>query len=90
MNQARVWAWFNFYHRLYEKVSGNKYINNYVEDCHGELVMHGGHECLVDSNRFKGGTGGIRVNGTGHTISNNQFEKPPIAIRLMYAWRWVK
>ncbi|MEO7215415.1 chondroitinase-B domain-containing protein [Mucilaginibacter sp.] len=39
------------------KSSGNKYINNYFEDCHGELVMRGGHECLVDSNKFAGGTG---------------------------------
>ncbi|MFD0765181.1 polysaccharide lyase 6 family protein [Mucilaginibacter lutimaris] len=66
------------------KASGNKYTNNYFEDCHGELVMRGGHECMVDSNRFKGGTGGIRVNGTGHTISNNNFKNLPIAIRLMY------
>ncbi|MGY4539025.1 hypothetical protein ACVW0P_003451 [Mucilaginibacter sp. UYNi724] len=66
------------------KASGNKYINNYFENCHGELVMRGGHECLVDSNRFKGGIGGIRVNGTGHTISNNNFKNLPIAIRLMY------
>ncbi|MET3981081.1 poly(beta-D-mannuronate) lyase [Mucilaginibacter sp. UYP25] len=66
------------------KASGNKYINNYFENCHGELVMRGGHECLVDSNRFKGGIGGIRVNGTGHTISNNTFKNLPISIRLMY------
>jgi poly(beta-D-mannuronate) lyase len=66
------------------KASGNKYINNTFENCHGELVMRGGHECLVDSNKFEGGTGGIRVNGTGHTITNNQFKGLPIAIRLMY------
>ncbi|OOQ56524.1 polysaccharide lyase 6 family protein [Mucilaginibacter pedocola] len=66
------------------KASGNKYINNYFGNCHGELVMRGGHECLVDSNTFKGGTGGVRVNGTGHTISNNSFKGLPAAIRLMY------
>lgn len=66
------------------KASGNKYINNTFQDCHGELVMRGGHECLVDSNKFTGGTGGIRVNGTGHTVTNNQFKGLPIAIRLMY------
>jgi poly(beta-D-mannuronate) lyase len=66
------------------KSSGNKYINNYFENCHGELVMRGGHECLIDSNTFAGGTGGIRVNGTGHTITNNSFKNLPIAIRLMY------
>ncbi|MBB5395900.1 polysaccharide lyase 6 family protein [Mucilaginibacter sp. AK015] len=66
------------------KASGNKYINNYFEDCHGELVMRGGHECLIDSNSFEGGTGGIRVNGTAHTVTNNTFKGLPIAIRLMY------
>jgi poly(beta-D-mannuronate) lyase len=66
------------------KASGNKYINNTFQDCHGELVMRGGHECLVDSNKFNGGTGGVRVNGTGHIITNNQFKGLPIAIRLMY------
>jgi poly(beta-D-mannuronate) lyase len=66
------------------KSSGNKYINNYFENCHGELVMRGGHECLIDSNTFAGGTGGIRVNGTMHTITNNSFKDLPIAIRLMY------
>jgi poly(beta-D-mannuronate) lyase len=66
------------------KSSGNRYINNYFENCHGELVMRGGHECLVDSNTFAGGTGGIRVNGTGHAITNNTLKDLPIAIRLMY------
>jgi poly(beta-D-mannuronate) lyase len=66
------------------KSSGNRYINNYFEKCHGELVMRGGHECLIDSNTFAGGTGGIRVNGTGHTITNNTLKDLPIAIRLMY------
>jgi len=66
------------------KSSGNSYIGNYFEDCHGELVMRGGHDCLVDSNIFKGGIGGIRVNGTHHTITNNVLSDLPIAIRLMY------
>jgi poly(beta-D-mannuronate) lyase len=66
------------------KSSGNKYINNYFENCHGELVMRGGHECFIDSNTFAGGTGGIRVNGTSHTITNNTLKDLPIAIRLMY------
>ncbi|MDB5127943.1 polysaccharide lyase 6 family protein [Mucilaginibacter sp.] len=66
------------------KSSGNRYINNYFENCHGELVLRGGHECLIDSNTFAGGTGGIRVNGTGHTITNNTLKDLPIAIRLMY------
>jgi poly(beta-D-mannuronate) lyase len=66
------------------KASGNKYIHNYFENCHGELVMRGGHQCLADSNTFAGGTGGIRVNGTAHTVSNNSFKNLPVAIRLMY------
>ncbi len=66
------------------KSSGNSYINNYFEDCKGELVMRGGHDCLIDSNIFKGGTGGIRVNGTHHTITHNQLSGIATAIRLMY------
>lgn len=66
------------------KSSGNKYINNSFSDCKGELVMRGGHECVIDSNTFKGGTGGIRINGTHHILSNNTFEGLPIGIRLMY------
>ncbi|WCT10171.1 polysaccharide lyase 6 family protein [Mucilaginibacter jinjuensis] len=66
------------------KSSGNKYINNYFTDCQGELVMRGGHDCLIDSNTFKGGTGGIRVNGTHHIITNNTLDGLPIGIRLMY------
>ncbi|MBW4891350.1 right-handed parallel beta-helix repeat-containing protein [Mucilaginibacter sp. HMF5004] len=66
------------------KSTGNKYIKNYFEDCQGELVMRGGHDCLVDSNKFKGGIGGIRVNGTGHTITNNNISNIKTAIRLMY------
>jgi poly(beta-D-mannuronate) lyase len=66
------------------KSSGNRYINNYFEDCQGELVMRGGHDCLIDSNTFKGGTGGIRVNGTHHTITNNILSGLPTGIRLMY------
>jgi poly(beta-D-mannuronate) lyase len=66
------------------KSTGNKYLNNYFEDCQGELVMRGGHDCLVDGNTFKGGIGGIRVNGTGHTISNNNISNIKTAIRLMY------
>jgi poly(beta-D-mannuronate) lyase len=66
------------------KSSGNNYISNYFEDCHGELVMRGGHDCAIDSNTFKGGAGGIRVNGTHHTITNNNIDGIKTAIRLMY------
>lgn len=66
------------------KSSGNMYSNNYFEDCNGELVMRGGHDCLVDSNTIKGGNSGIRVNGTGHRITYNMISNVKTAIRLMY------
>jgi len=66
------------------KSSNNRYINNYFEDCDGELVMRGGHDCLIDSNTIKGGNCGIRVNGTGHTITHNNISNVKTAIRLMY------
>lgn len=66
------------------KSSSNRYINNYFENCQGELVMRGGHDCVVDSNQFKGGFGGIRANGTGHTITNNTISNVKTGIRLMY------
>ena len=66
------------------KSSGNIYSNNYFEDCQGELVMRGGHDCLIDSNTYKGGKGGIRINGTHHIVTNNTFNGVSTAIRLMY------
>lgn len=66
------------------KSSGNTISKNYFEDCDGELVMRGGHDCLIDSNIIKGGNCGIRVNGTGHTITNNNISNVKTAIRLMY------
>jgi poly(beta-D-mannuronate) lyase len=66
------------------KSSGNKYLNNYFEDNDGELVMRGGHDCIIADNTFKGGTGGIRINGTNHGIINNKIDGIQTAIRLMY------
>lgn len=66
------------------KSSANKYLHNYFEDCRGELVMRGGHDCLIDSNTVKGGSGGIRINGSGHSVTNNTLIGLPTAIRLMY------
>ena len=43
------------------KSSNNIYRKNYFEDCDGELVMRGGHDCVIDSNVIKGGNSGIRV-----------------------------
>jgi poly(beta-D-mannuronate) lyase len=53
------------------KSSNNTYLKNYFEDCDGELVMRGGHDCIIDSNIIKGGNSGIRINGTGHQITHN-------------------
>ncbi|RPD39360.1 chondroitinase-B domain-containing protein [Chitinophaga barathri] len=66
------------------KSSDNSYIKNYLEDCEGEIVMRGGHDCRVDSNIIKGGNSGIRVNGTGHTITHNRISNVKTGIRLMY------
>jgi poly(beta-D-mannuronate) lyase len=66
------------------KSSGNSYIANYFEDCHSELVMRGGHDCVIDSNTIKGGSCGIRINGTHHTVTNNNIDGVKTAIRLMY------
>jgi poly(beta-D-mannuronate) lyase len=66
------------------KSSGNSYINNAFENCKGELVMRGGHECKIDSNRIKDGSGGIRINGTKHIVTNNTLIGLPTGIRLMY------
>jgi len=66
------------------KSSDNKYIKNYFENCDGELVMRGGHDCLIDSNTIKGGDSGIRINGTGHTVTHNTITDVKTGIRLMY------
>jgi poly(beta-D-mannuronate) lyase len=66
------------------KSSNNTYLKNTFEDCNGELVMRGGHDCVVDSNTIKGGNSGIRVNGTGHHIMHNNISNVKTAIRLMY------
>ncbi|MEO6520080.1 MAG: chondroitinase-B domain-containing protein [Mucilaginibacter sp.] len=66
------------------KSSQNIIAKNYFEDCEGELVMRGGHDCLIDSNTIKGSSCGIRVNGTGHTITHNNISNVKTGIRLMY------
>ncbi len=66
------------------KSSKNSYLNNYFEGNDGELVMRGGHDCVISGNVFKGGTGGIRINGTNHQITNNKISDIKTAIRLMY------
>ena len=66
------------------KSSNNIYKRNYFENCDGELVMRGGHDCIIDSNVIKGGNSGIRVNATGHLITHNKISDVKTGIRLMY------
>lgn len=66
------------------KSSDNRYIHNYFENCQGELVMRGGHDCLIDSNTIRNGQGGIRINGSHHTVTHNQISHVQTGIRLMY------
>lgn len=66
------------------KSSNNKYIRNYLEDCDGEIVMRGGHNCLIDSNVIKGGNSGIRLSGTEHAVLHNEISGVKTGIRLLY------
>jgi len=66
------------------KASGNRYIKNVFESCQGELVMRGGHDCVIDSNTITSGSGGIRINGTNHVVTNNKLSGLATGIRLMY------
>jgi poly(beta-D-mannuronate) lyase len=66
------------------KSSNNIYYKNNFEANDGELVMRGGHDCTIEANIFNGGSGGIRINGTGHKVINNQLNDIKTAIRLMY------
>lgn len=65
------------------KSSRNTYDDNYIEGCMGELVMRGGHDCIITGNKFING-GSIRINGTGHTIRGNTIVGAETGIRLMY------
>lgn len=60
------------------KSCGNLYRHNVFEQCAGALTLRHGHRCVVDGNLFlgrqKSGTGGVRVIGSEHQISNNYFE----------------
>ena len=66
------------------KSSKNQYLKNLFETCDGELVMRGGHDCIIAENTFNEGTGGIRINGTGHQVIDNKVSNIKTAIRLMY------
>lgn len=67
------------------KCAGNIYRRNFFEQCKGELVMRGGHDCLIESNRFVDCSGGIRICGTGHTVRENVIiNSRGTGIRLYY------
>lgn len=66
------------------KSSKNKYVYNTFHNNDGELVMRGGHDCVISYNKFIGGTGGIRINGTGHIVTHNRIKNISTAIRLLY------
>lgn len=66
------------------KSSGNRFYNNYFEDCGGSLVLRGGNDCKVYSNEFRGGEGGIRIFGTGHEIFDNIIDGTDRGILLGY------
>jgi poly(beta-D-mannuronate) lyase len=57
------------------KSCDNIYRNNTFLDCAGFLTLRHGNRCTVDGNFFLGkgrkGSGGIRVIGEDHTITNN-------------------
>ncbi len=56
----------------------NTFRHNLFEECSGALTLRHGHRCLVDGNVFLGhqasGTGGVRIIGRDHRVTNNYFE----------------
>ena len=62
------------------KSNFNEFRNNVFYKSQGSLVTRHGNYCLVDGNYFIGDenspqVGGIRLIGTGHTVTNNYFYK---------------
>lgn len=60
------------------KSGENTYRRNVFERCEGTLTLRHGHRCLVDGNVFIGhtgkNTGGVRIIGRDHRVTNNYFE----------------
>jgi poly(beta-D-mannuronate) lyase len=56
----------------------NIYRHNLFDRCAGTLTLRHGHRCEVDGNVFVGreesGTGGVRIIGSDHRVTNNYFE----------------
>ncbi|QDT11520.1 polysaccharide lyase 6 family protein [Planctomycetes bacterium K23_9] len=59
------------------KSCGNLYRHNVFDECSGALTLRHGHRCTVDANVFRGnkqsGTGGVRIIGSSHVVTNNYF-----------------
>jgi poly(beta-D-mannuronate) lyase len=59
------------------KSCDNIYRNNTFNNCAGFLTLRHGNRCTVDANFFLGqnkkGSGGVRIIGEDHTITNNYF-----------------
>lgn len=67
------------------KAASNTFRGNTFIDCQGELVMRGGHDCLIEDNYFVGCSGGIRLSGTGHIVRSNTIVRSErTGIRLLY------
>ena len=75
----------NYFHKcngeseiISNKACENVYRHNFFDECGGALTLRHGHRCVVDGNAFLGretdGTGGVRIIGQGHSITNNYFE----------------
>ncbi len=62
------------------KTNFNEFRNNVFYKSEGSLVTRHGNYCIVDGNYFIGtdeseNYGGVRLIGTGHTVTNNYFYK---------------
>lgn len=60
------------------KSCGNVFQHNVFVECAGALTLRHGHRCVVDGNVFLGRkkkqTGGVRIIGSSHVVTNNYFE----------------
>ena len=60
------------------KSCGNIYRENTFYACAGTLTFRHGNGCTAESNRFFGGgknaSGGVRIIGENHTVTNNYFQ----------------
>ncbi|MCQ2342584.1 MAG: polysaccharide lyase 6 family protein [Paludibacteraceae bacterium] len=85
MQDANCVVEYNFFDQcdgeietISNKSCGNIYRHNTLYECAGMLTLRHGNNCTVDSNYFignhKSATGGVRIIGEGHTVTDNYFE----------------